>query len=116
MLPSSLVASTVTLWLVLALVIEGAVDRDHARIGVDGKSSARIVAEAVGHVVGRIGIGGQAVTPTVVPTIASSATVLAPASESVTAPVSNSSTSPTAIVNVWVVVLVSVLVARTVMS
>ena len=55
------------------------------------------------------------VTPTVVPTIASSATVLAPASASVTAPVSNSSTSPTAIDSVVVLKLVSLEVARIVM-
>ena len=55
------------------------------------------------------------VTPTAVPTIASSATVLAPASESVTAPVSNSSTSLTAIDSVVVLKLVSLEVARIVM-
>ena len=37
-------------------------------------------------------------------------------SASVTAPVSNSSMSPMAIVYVWVVLLMSLLVARTVMS
>ena len=61
----------------VGLVIEGPVDRHHARIGVDGKPAARIVAEAVGHAVGRIGVGGQAGQADRVPTIASSATVLA---------------------------------------
>ena len=58
----------------------------------------------------------DAVTPTVVPTMAFSSTALAVASVSVTAPTSNSSTSPIAIVNTRVVVEVSVEVARTVMS
>ena len=57
-----------------------------------------------------------AVMPTVVPLTAFSLTALAAAFESVTAPTSNSSTSPMVMVNTRVVVVVSVLVARTVMS
>ena len=53
--------------------------------------------------------------PTAVPTIASSATVLAVASTSVTAPTSNSSTSLIVMVNAWSVNEPSLLVARTVM-
>ena len=69
------------------LVIQAPLDGDHARVGVDGEPAARIVVQRVGDVlVGGVGVAGLAVTPTVVPTIASSATVLAAASVSVTAP------------------------------
>ena len=57
-----------------------------------------------------------AVMPTAVPIAAFSWTALAAALESVTAPTSNSSTSPMVMVNTRVVVVVSLLVARTVMS
>ena len=57
-----------------------------------------------------------AVMPTAVPLAAFSSTVLAAPLESLTAPTLNSSTSPRAIVKVRVVNVVSLLVARTVMS
>ena len=58
----------------------------------------------------------EAVTPTSVPLAAFSFTALAEPLLSVGAVTSNSSTSPMVIVKVRVVVLVSVLVARTVMA
>ena len=58
----------------------------------------------------------EAVMPTVVPLAAFSFTALAEPSLSEGAVTSNSSTSPIVMVNVRVVMLVSLLVARTVMS